>query len=1291
MPARIGVSDVASVALRRIARRAAVALASALLLPSSAIAQTSVTTEHNDAARTGANLTETVLTTTNVNVSQFGKLFERAVDDEIYAQPLYVEGVSISGLGIRNVVYVATNNDSVYAFDADDPAAAAPIWRVNYTDPAAGILTGSRTDVGQACGTYVDFARNIGIVGTPVIDPVSQTMYLVARTKENGSFVQRLHAIDIRDGSERPGSPLVVQASVVGTGDGRDAQNNIAFNARTQNQRAGLLLDHGTVYITWASYCDQGPYHGWILGYDAASLQQVMVHNTTPDGGLGGIWHSGGGLSADSAGNIYALTGNGSFNGDIGGRNFGNSFLKVSSTGALLDWFTPFNWSFLNATDADLGIQNALLIPNTNLVVGGGKEGVMYLLDRNNMGRFRSGNNGQILQSFQASSAGRMNGSPVYWNSPTYGPALYNWAAGDPLKVFRLVGGLFQTPAGAQGTALAPGGMPGGLMSLSAYGSAPGTGILWAALSRGGDANHTPQPGILRAYDASNVTRELWNSQQNAARDALGNFSKFSPPAVANGKVFVPSLSNKLVVYGLIGPSGSNAVPVVNAGADQQLTTPGTATLTGTATDDGNPIPPGQLTSTWSLASGPAAVTFGAPNAQSTTATLTVAGIYTIRLSAFDGEATTNDDVVVTVDPPAGSGTGLLAQYFNDAGSGIDFTALVLTRTDPTVDFDWASAAPDLQVQADNFSVRWSGQVMAPVTGSYTFTTTSDDGVRFYLNRQLVIDNWTDHLVTQNSAIVALAAGQRYDIRMDYYDRATLATARLSWAYPGQSTQIVPQWVLYPSLPVNQPPAMNAGVDQTINLPAVASLNGTAQDDGLPSPANLTTAWSKISGREDSDGGTVAFANPNAPVTTATFGASGIYVLRLTVSDGAVTVSDDVTIMVNPVAVVGTGNGLLGEYFNDPNNGSHFVTLVRGRLDPTVNFDWASAAPVTGVSIDNYSVRWTGQVQAPVSGSYNFTTSADDGVRLWVGGQLLIDNWVDQAVTTRTSAAVVLVAGSLYAVRMEYYEHTGLATAKLLWAYPGQAQVVIARTQLYAPANRAPVANAGADQTIALPATASLTGTATDDGLPSPPGLLSIAWSRVSGPGTVTFSSPSTLNSTASFSAAGSYALRLAVSDSVFTSTDDATIVVTPASLNGLTGQYFNDPGNGTHFGTLILTRGDPTVNFTWAGSPAAGVGADNFSARWTGRVEAPVTGSFRFSTVSDDGTRLWVNGQLVINNWTDHAATTNTSAAIALTAGVRYTITLEFYEKAGSAVAKLQWSYAGQATQVVPQSRLFR
>jgi len=1274
-------------------RAVVLAVLGAIAVTATIVAQTSVTTQHNDIARTGANLSEAILTTTNVNISQFGKLFERPVDDEIYGQPLYVDGLDIPGVGLRDVVFVATNNDSVYAFDASNPAAATPLWFVNFTNPAAGIVPVARTDVGQACGTYVDFAGRIGIGGTPVIDPVSQTIYFVTRTKENGIFVQRLHALDIRNGTERPGSPLLIQANVTGTGDGRDAQNNIAFNARTHNQRAALLLDHGVVYVSWASYCDQGPYHGWILGYDASTLQQVMVYNTSPDGGLAGIWQSGGGLAADPTGNIYALTGNGSFNGDVGGRNFGNSFIKVSPSGTLVDWFTPFNWSFLNATDEDLGIQNALLVPNTNLVVGGGKEGVMYVLDRNNLGHYRSGNNSQIVQSFQASTATRMNGAPVFWNSPAYGPAIYVWPAGDPLKVFRLVNGVFVTPASAQGTVLAPGGMPGGMLSLSANGSAPGTGILWATLSRSGDANHTSRPGILRAFDASNVTRELWNSQQNATRDTLGLFSKFSPPTIADGKVFVATLSNKLVVYGLIGPAAGNTAPVVTAGADRSMASTGTITLTGTATDDGNPIPPGALTTTWSLVSGPGLVSFGAPGSTTTTATFTVPGAHTIRLTAFDGEASSSDDVVVTVDPPAGAGTGLLAQYFNDAGSGISFTALALTRTDPTVDFDWANAAPAPLVQADNFSVRWSGELLAPVTGTYTLTTASDEGVRLYVDGQLLVDNWVDHTLATNSSTVSLAAGQRYAIRMDFYERGGPATARLSWTYPGQSTQIVPQWFLYPAPPINQPPAVNAGTDQTIFLPSGASLVGTARDDGLPSPVTLTTTWSKISGREDSDGGTVVFANPNAPTTTVTFGANGIYVLRLTVSDGAVTVSDDVTITVNPPAVIGTGIGLVGDYFSDPNNGSHFVTPMFGRVDPLVNFDWASAAPGGSLSAGNYSVRWTGKVQAPVTGSFTFTTMADDGVRLWVDNVLVIDNWIDQAVTTRSSVPIAFAAGTLHDLKMEYYEHTGLATAKLLWSYPGQTQVVIPKTQLYPPSNRAPVANAGTDRTITLPATTALSGSVRDDGLPSPPASLSATWTKVSGPGTVNFTNPNALSTTASFSSAGTYVLRLSVSDSVLSSTNDVSVVVNAAAASGLTARYYNDPSSGGgKFTTLVLTRVDPTVNFTWgSGGPGAGVTINNFSVRWTGSVQAPVSGTYRFVTVSDDGVRLWVNGQQVINNWTDHSATTNTSAAITLTAGVKYTITLEYYERGGDATARLQWSYPGQATQTIPQARLFQ
>ena len=383
-----------------------------------------------------------------------------------------------------------------------------------------------------------------------------------------------------------------------------------------------------------------------------------------------------------------------------------------------------------------------------------------------------------------------------------------------------------------------------------------------------------------------------------------------------------------------------------------------------------------------------------------------------------------------------------------------------------------------------------------------------------------------------------------------------------------------------------------------------------------------------------------------------------------------------------------TGTGLQADYFN---NQTLTAPAALRRTDATVNFNWGTGSPGAGVGVDHFSARWTGQVEALFTQTYTFFTTSDDGVRLWVNGQLLVDNWIDQAATVRSSAPVTLTAGTKYDVTMEYYEHGGNASAKLQWSYPGQAQTPIPQSQLYPAANRAPVVNAGADRTITLPATAALTGTASDDGQPAPPAKMTFAWSKVSGPGTVTFSNGSALSTTASFSTAGVYTLRLTASDSALTSTDDIVVTVNAANAPGLTAQYFNDPGTGTHFVTAVLTRVDPTINFTWSGAPATGVKADNFSVRWTGRVEAPVSGSYKFSTVSDDGIRVWVNGQLVINNWTDHASTTNTSASITLTAGTRYTLTVEFYDHTGGATARLQWAYPGQAIQVIPQSRLFQ
>jgi hypothetical protein len=351
-----------------------------------------VTTYHNDNARTGQNLNETILTPANVNSTQFGLLFiAPTIDGYVYAQPLYLSNVTLPGQGAHNVVFVATEHDSVYAFDAD--TYGSPLWHVNFL--SSGGTTVVSTVPNSDLGTG-DIVPEIGITGTPVIDPKTGTLYLVAKTKETtgttSTYVQRLHALDVTTGQECPGSPVVIQASVPGTGLG-NSNGTLAFNALRENQRPALLLLNGIVYIAWASHGDIDPYHGWLIGYNATTLQQVAVFNTTPNGTRGGIWQGGGGPAADSSGNIYFMTGNGTFSApNLGtGIDYGDSFLKLSTSGGLsvLDWFTPYNESTLEQGDADLGAGGVLLLPDSvgsnahqHLMVGSGKQGTIYLVDR---------------------------------------------------------------------------------------------------------------------------------------------------------------------------------------------------------------------------------------------------------------------------------------------------------------------------------------------------------------------------------------------------------------------------------------------------------------------------------------------------------------------------------------------------------------------------------------------------------------------------------------------------------------------------------------------------------------------------------------------------------------------------------------------------------------------------------------------------------------------------------------------------------------------------------------------
>ena len=509
-----------------------------------------VLTQHNDNTRSGWNDNETALTTSNVNVQQFGAVFTLPVDDQVYAQPLVVGHVSVGG-GSHNVVYIATVNNTLYAYDGDN---GRPYWQAGFTAP--GMRPPRNTDMTGACGGgYQDFSGNIGIVGTPVIDTTRGTMYFVARSTTGSTFVQYLHAVNIVDGNEIAGSPTQITATYSGNGDG-SVNGVIAFDAQRQNQRQGLTLLNGIVYVTFSSHCDWGPYHGWILGYDAATLQQRVVYNATPNGYAGGMWESGTGMAADAAGNLYVVTGNGTV-GDSADptspTNRAESALKLTPVGSTLgvaSYFTPYDYQYLNDNDLDYGSMGGLLIPNSGYYLTGAKDGTLYLLNKDAMGGYLSSGN-QVQQVVPLGGTANMHCQTAYFKGSAR-EFVYVWSENDPLRAipFDRTSNLLAPQSQVLGP-VGPTGQSGAVLSVSSNGSKDGTGIVWASYAFRGDAEHAVSPGVLRAFAANDITQELWNNRQNVARDGAGNYAKFSAPTIANGHVYLPTFSNRVVVYGL--------------------------------------------------------------------------------------------------------------------------------------------------------------------------------------------------------------------------------------------------------------------------------------------------------------------------------------------------------------------------------------------------------------------------------------------------------------------------------------------------------------------------------------------------------------------------------------------------------------------------------------------------------------------------------------------------------------------------------------------------------------------
>ncbi len=495
----------------------------------SAFAQVSVLTQRNDNRRSGLNLSETQLTTSSVAPSTFGKLFSRGIDGPNSQQPLIYSNLSIGGK-FRNAVFICTGKN-LYAFDADDATQSAPLWS-------------------RKLGPYGVIPE---VYSTPVIDPVSKTIYVCGRLADGDKLLQsswheRIWAIDLLTGTDKIPS-VDITATIPGTGNDNNGDGTLSFNPRVHANRPGLLLANGNLYIACSAIMDSGPYHGWLFSYNAQTLQQTGAYCTSPNKAWVGLWMSANGLVADESGNVYAVSANAQ--NTVQTELLANAVLKFAPTFplTLVDYFMPSNVSYLNRYNLDLGVSGVLLTPDGKLITGS-KQGKIYVLDHNNLGGFGTSDN--IIQSFQGANK-HTHGNPVVYDGPS-GKLLYIWGEEDFLKAF-LEGsnGQYTSPAVAQSPAMAPHGMPGGILSVSANGKVPGSAIVWASVPAIGTALGYLIPGTLHAYDASNL-HEIWSTGWDYV-EKVGTLAKYVPPTVANGRVYVPTVSGMLSVYGLLSSS----------------------------------------------------------------------------------------------------------------------------------------------------------------------------------------------------------------------------------------------------------------------------------------------------------------------------------------------------------------------------------------------------------------------------------------------------------------------------------------------------------------------------------------------------------------------------------------------------------------------------------------------------------------------------------------------------------------------------------------------------------------